>query len=191
MDANGELMYQVPYPDREFTVSGFEKAGEKAREFVALKKKADGGDHDAKLKILTSWLEWGAVSIKKAKTLKSGIHDLTKEESEKLDKAFTALEVKQIISSTTRDRKTWVAAGKKFYALSKDNRVPTDHGTAFSFWYLIIIYAEDEKDIKAFETGLKAFKDEFGDGPRNKRFIEKWEKTLEELKAEGSDGEDK
>ena len=189
MDANGEVMQQVPYEG--FSVGAFEKAGEKAKEFVALKKKADGGDRDAKLKILTTWLEWGTVSIKKAKTLKSEIHNLTKDETEKLDKAFVALEIKQIMTGLTRDRKTWVAAGKKFYALSKDNKLPADKKTAFSFWYLIIIYAEDEKDIKVFETRLKTFKDDFGDSPRNQRLIENWEKTLEELKADGSDGEDK
>lgn len=185
MDADGDVL--APLDWSEHNLSGFETKAAEARRFAEVKKRAATGDRTSQFTLLKSWLEWNSIPLEQARKMRSELEDIPDPQKAALDKALTLLEVESVMYSLTRDTKTWVAAGKRFYTMSRDGKIPNNDRHLFSFWYLIITYAEHEKDIYAFETGLKAFKENSGTTPRTKKLIENWEKTLEELKAERSD----
>ena len=93
------------------------------------------------------------------------------------------------VADRAKAKELQVAAGRKLWEMDQGSRVPGDDDDAMTFYALIVIAAEEDKNIPAFEKGLTVLKDRFGS--RMKPFIDKRQPVLDKLKEEKEEKKDK
>ena len=181
MDEAGNVLAE--HEDQR-TAAAFAKTGGKARDFLALKAKAEKGDKAAVIDLTIAQLELGHIGAEEAdKKLKDA--KLTKEQQAKVDGLKAAAEVRDIMKSVTQDPATQAAAGRKFLELKKAGKpAPADDQGFQAFYILILNNAEKDKDVPLFEECLKALKDRFGSVPQAQGFFKAKDEALKKLKAE-------
>lgn len=193
MDKDGTVLIEHQGPR---TVDGFEETGKKAQENLELRKKADAGDKDAKIKVVLSDLEHGRIKADDAKKKLEGI-ELTTEQKRSFEASLANGEIRDIVDSyhptdKASADKARAEIGEKFaerHAAGKP--APTGDREIQMYWTILMAHAEKKKDAKLYEEGLDALKAKFGSKPQAKQALAKMEKTLEELKKASSDSEKK
>ena len=175
MDSTGEVISKM---DRPYEVETFDGALEKAAAFLAMVKKADGGDKAAALEVMITRLETGAMKADEAKKKLKDLPKPSAEQAPRLNGALANSEVKEVMEEQQ------AATAKKFTEMLKAKRVPTDKEVGESFYMTILTYAEKQKDAASFEAALNGLKEMFSDNPNAKPFFDAKEKTLKKLKTE-------
>lgn len=171
-------------------VEGFSKTAETANKFVELKKKADGGDKEAKVDLTLIQLEMGSVSVEDAKKAiaDSGV-ELAGDRKAKFDELLLNAEINEVLQSVDGDNEeSVVTAGEKLYKMAQEGRTPKEENVVANFWSVIVTYADKKEDVKAFEQGLGELKERFGSNPRAAKWFEEKEARLEEIKAKQKEG---
>jgi len=98
---------------------------------------------------------------------------------------LAGLEIREVLSTVTRDRATRLAAGKKFLEMKKAGKpAPTGDQEFQAYWIFIMDYAEGEKDAATFEEGFEALKQRYSQqmSPQFKNATEERLKKLKEGK---------
>ncbi|MEK7465938.1 MAG: hypothetical protein AAB074_00870 [Planctomycetota bacterium] len=175
LDSAGEVISKF---DRPYTVDTFSEALKKAESFIAMVKKAEGGDKAAALEVLIGKLETGAIKADEAKKKLKDLPKPSAEQEPRLNGALANAEVQQILDEQE------AATAKKFMEMLKAKRAPTDKEVGQTFYMAILNYSEKEKDAAGFEAALNGLKAMFGDNPQAKGFFDAKEKTLKKLKSE-------
>jgi hypothetical protein len=179
MDSEGNVLAEHQ-GDR--SAEGFSKTGQKAKEFVSLKAKADKGDKAAKIDFIIVQLSLGQVKAAEAEAKIKEAGTPTKEQQAKLDGELVNVSVMDTMK-TVDDEESAKAAGKKFYEMEKAGKpAPTGDQSMQPYYILMMKAAEEAKDAVIFEKALKALKGKFGSNPNAKRFFEANDKKLEEMK---------
>jgi len=165
------------------SADGFGATAQKARDFLALKKKAET-DKAAAIEFFFQAAEISHFTAAEARERGKTLADLTDEQKKRVDQILLALEVQEIAGGVNwQDKKSMADAGGKFLELKKAGRIPAGDREMQSFWICIMEHAYAQKNAALFEEGFSALKEKFG-SRMNKKFQEEREKQLAELKAE-------
>ena len=181
MDAEGTVLAEH---QGERSADGFSKTGQKAKDYITLKAKADKGDKAAKIDFIIAQLALGQLKPAEAEAKIKEAGTPTKEQQAKLDGELVNGSVMEIMK-TVEDEESAKAAGKKFLEMEKAGKPgPTGDQAMQPYYILMMKAAEEAKDVVVFEKALKTLKGKFGTNPNAKRFFDANDKTLEKLKAE-------
>jgi hypothetical protein len=175
MDAGGDVIAKM---DRPYDIDAFTTALGKASTYLAVVKKAEGGDKAASLEVLITKLETGGIKAEEAKKKLKELPKPSAEQLPRLNGALANAEVKDIVTEQQE------ATAKKFIEMIKAKRVPTDKEVGETFYMTVLNYAEKQKDAASFEEALNGLKEMFGDNPQAKGFFDAKEKTLKKMKTE-------
>lgn len=175
MDSTGDVIAKM---DRPYEVETFEAALTKASAFLAMVKKAEGGDKGAALEVLIGRLETGGIKADEAKKKLKELPKPSAEQEPRLNSALANAEVKQVMDEQEE------ATAKKFIEMIKAKRVPTDKEVGQTFYMTVLNYAEKQKDAANFEAALNGLKEMFKDNPQAKGFFDAKDKTLKKMKTE-------
>jgi hypothetical protein len=179
MDGEGKVLAEHQ-GDR--SAEGFSKTGQKAKDFITLKAKAEKGDKAAKIDFIILQLSMGQIQAAEAEAKIKEAGAPTKEQQATLDGELVNASVMAIMKDV-EDEESAKVAGKKFYDLEKAGKSgPTGDQAMQPYYILMMKAAEDAKDAVVFEKAMNLLKKKFGDNPNAKRFFETNEKRLEELK---------
>ena len=179
MDGEGNVLAEH---QGERNADGFSQTGQKPKEYVSLKAKAEKGDKAAKIDFIIAQLSVGQLKPAEADAKIKEAGTPTKEQLAKLDGELVNASVVETMK-TVEDEDSAKAAGKKFYEAEKAGKPwPTSDQAMQPYYILMMKAAEEAKDAAIFEKAMNALKKKFGDNPNAKRFFEANEKKLEELK---------
>lgn len=180
MDAEGKVLGEPP--GRK--VSDFKLF----MEYLDLKPKAEKGDAAAKVEFFIRALMMGDYKdVPSAQAHLATLKNATKEQKARAEALFVDVEVQEIMKplKENKDRnkakELSVAAGKRMLEMHKKSRVPVMDNSVGEFYSTILVYAEAEKDIPAFEAALKPLEERF---PEATRFFDAKRKILEQMKEE-------
>ena len=180
MDSEGNVLAEHNGPRN---AEGFAKTGEAAKAFMALREKAAKGDPAAKADLLVQQVKMGHVTADAAEKQAAEMK-LTPEQKSALEGAVVDARVMEIARGV-RSNEAAQEAGKKFLAMHKAGKPgPSSEEAMQPYWIMLMMAAEEAKDVEAFETGLKTLKTKFADNPRAQAFFKKQEEKLKELKGE-------
>ena len=164
------------------------------REYLDFKAKAAKGDAGAKVEFFIRALKMGDFKkLEEAKKHLATLKGVSKEQKAAIDGQLVGLEVRDLVQPLLQNQdrgktpELLKSIGKKLLEMDKGGRVPAGDADYGTFYSIILDYAEQEKNIPAFEKGLQALKDRFGDN-LNQRFLSAKEEALEKLKAEKEEG---
>lgn len=181
MDSDGNVLAEH---EMDRTAEAFAKTGQKARDFITLKAKADKGDKAAKIDFTIAQLSMGQITSAEAEKKIKEAGKPTAEQLARLDGELVNAVVMGIMKSVDSDDAAKVA-GKKFYDMEKASKPgPTGDQPMQPYYILMMGAAEAAKDVAVFEKALKILKGKFGDNPNAKRFFEANERKLAEMRAE-------
>jgi hypothetical protein len=182
LDADGRVCAKHPSGVAR-TVDGFSATAQKARDFLALKKKAET-DKAAAVDFFFQAAEISHFTAAEARERSKTLAELTDDQKKRVEQILLALDVQEIAGGVNwQDKKTMADAGAKFLEMKKAGRIPTGDREMQSFWICIMEHAYAQKNAALFEEGFSALKEKFG-SRMNKKFLEEREKQLAELKAE-------
>ena len=155
----------------ERSVAALEQTAQKAKDFLALRAKADAGDRDSRIAVEFLRLDMDADSAKldDAKKRIADLGELTAEQKKRADALLADVEAFEIVSTISAGRP---AAAKKAYDMRKAGRAPSS-AVSVSFWYLVLEGAEAAADAALYEDGLAVLK---------ARTFERQDATLKKLK---------
>ncbi len=180
MDSNGDVLAEH---EGARDVPAFEKTMGKAREFVALRKKADAGDKGAKFKVLVHRMKMGSVPADEAEKAAKEIGPLSAEQEKELQGLLADAAVRDVLKEVKPDPASRLEAGKKFLEMKKAGKpAPTGESESQAYWILMMNYAESQKDTATFEEGLNALKAKFGQNPQAQKFFQTQEEKLKKLR---------
>lgn len=181
MDAEGRVLAEH---QGARDAEGFAATGAKARNFLALKAKAEGGDAGAKIDFLMAQLELGQVGEAEAGEQLKKLGKLTAEQEKKFAALMSGAAVKAVMAEVN-DEASALAAGRKFLEMKKAGRPePLGEGEVQPYWILMMRVAEEDKDAAVYEEALTALKARFGGLPQAQGFFKNAENTLKKLKEE-------
>ena len=179
LDAEGGILAVHQGPR---TVEAFQNTAQVVQSYVELAKKAAGGDKGAKFELLTSEFNRSSVDKVKALALLQECGELSKDQQCTWAAAMANADVREGMRTVTQDKRTAVAAGKRFLEMKKAGRIPDGAIEMQNFWVLIMLHAEEEKDAAAYEEALNAVKARYGSAVRAD-VLQKCEATLSRLKG--------
>ncbi len=185
LDAEGSVLGKV---QGARTVEGFRESGEKVASFMALKRKAEGGDKVAGVDYLVSQIELGMIEGDAVEGKVQALGELTPEQHAKLHPLLNDVQIHAIMKGVNpQDREAVLGAGKRFLEMMQAGKLPHGKQESQFFWRFIMEYAEKQKDAAAYEAGLDGFRKLVGDtqNPQAKAFFEQAEKRLLALKSGG------
>lgn len=185
MDAEGEVI--ATQGDR--TVGGFESTLGLLDQRAALKAKADGGDATAKIDLMILDTQLGQMDFDE---LDGELETVTLNDAQK--KTFQQLKANAVVKDTLAmlrrargDKAAMAEAGKEFYGLYKTGVHPTGPLETF-YWDMLRQHAEANKDVQLMGDAVGRLKVLLKDNQRAGPYIEKWEKTLAEMKGAATEG---
>ena len=157
LDASGESLGEHQGPR---TVEGLEKSlgsvQKKAKEFATLRSKAEGGDRTAKAKLLVLELENGAVPLGDATKAVEELGSLSGLLKKQIAAGLAAAEYREVLEQTKGQADAAVAAGEKFAAMAKADRIP-EVARAPKYWPYFLEYAAAEGDLALFDKAQKRY----------------------------------
>lgn len=178
MDATGEIILEHEGPR---SAEAFGKSGAKAKDWLALKDKADKGDKPASIDFAILQLGMGKVKAAEAQKTIAAAGSPSKEQQAKLDAELVNAEVREAVTALRSDEQA-SELGKKFYARYKEGKAAPTADNAFQSYYILIMNAADEaKDAATFEATLKSLKEKYGAMPGAAAFFEEREGRLKQL----------
>lgn len=181
MDGDGNVLAEHQ-GDR--SAEGFSKTGQKAKDYITLKAKADKGDKAAKIDFAIARLAMGQITAAEADQQIKAVGKPTPEQQARLDGELVNASIMDIMKKVDSDESA-KAAGKKFYEMQKAGKPgPTGDQPMQPYYILMMQAAEEAKDAAVFEQALKVLKAKFGSNPGASRFFDAGEKRLEELKKD-------
>lgn len=175
LDETGEVIAKHA---GERSVAEFGKTIDKAANFIAIRKKAEGGDKAAGIDLAIAKLDLGMIKADDAKKQIAELGEPTKEQQARLDGALLNAEVTAIATAAGKDR---ASAGRKFNEMKTAGKIPTGTSEGMTFWSCILDWAEAEKDAAAFEEALGKLREKVG-ANANKKYFETKEAILKKLK---------
>lgn len=155
LDAEGRRLLKHDGPR---TIGGFEDALTKVQEFLALEKKAAGGDAAAATDVFLRKLRLGWLELEEARKLAGELEKVTPKQRAELDQLLVDLEVRDLAQGA-KARDARLLAGERFAAMWEDKQVPEGESELYSFWTLMADHAEAVKDKKLFKKIVSAFED--------------------------------
>jgi hypothetical protein len=165
-------------------------AKKQLKEYTDLKAKADKGDAKARIDFFIAGLKMGDYDdLDEAKKHLATLKKPSKEQQAEIDGCFAGFEVQKIAEplKSNRDRakvkELQLSTGKQFAEMEKAGRIPSKKEDFGFFYSLILIHAEEEKNVALFEKSLNALKEKFG-ADINQNFVKAKESVLEKMKAE-------
>ena len=178
MDSTGDIIVEHEGPRN---AEAFAKSGAKAKDWVAMKEKADKGDKSASIDFAILQLGMGKVKAAEAVKTIAAAGTPSKEQQAKLDAELINAEVREAVVALRSDEQA-SELGKKFYARFKEGKAAPTADNAFQSYYILVMNAADEaKDTATFETTLKALKAKYGAMPGAAAFFEEREQRLKQL----------
>ncbi len=186
MDPDGKVIAVLDWKKR--TVPGFKELMLSGRDFIGLRMRAEKGDVEAKNFYFIQALKMKHFKLDAAREYRKKLKKVIPEQNKEIDTLFAELEVEQelqpLYKNTDRSKakELQAAAGKKFWEMERAGRTPGEENTVRTFYLLLLIYAEVEKDIPAFEKGLERMKERVAN--MRPEFYEAKEKILEQIKEE-------
>lgn len=179
MDAEGKVLAEH---QGERSADGFGKTGQKAKDYLTLKAKADKGDKAAAIDFVILQLSMGQLQKAEAERKLKEAGPLSKEQQARFEGELVNADVMETMKGVQSEEAA-KAAGKKFYEAEKAGKPgPTGEQAMQPYYILMMRHASDAKDAVIFEKALTLLKAKFGTNPQAKRFFEANEKLLEELK---------
>lgn len=177
LDAEGNLLAKH-YGQRtlEMFRETARRAQAKAQSLQDLKARAEQGDAAAKHAYLLAQLELGHLALEAARRRADELADLSPEQTRRLHGLLADLEVAEIGAAPAAE------AGRRCFEMKRAGRIPIGDEAVQAFWFLILDYAESQKDAPAFEEGLTALKSRFGADPRMRKALQDKEAVLRKLK---------
>ncbi|MCC6737527.1 MAG: hypothetical protein IT452_00660 [Planctomycetia bacterium] len=163
----------------ERSVAEFGKTIDRAANFMAVRKKAEGGDKPAGIDLAIAKLDLGMIKAEEAKKAIAELGEPTKEQQARLDAALLNAEVTAIATAAGKDR---ASAGRQFNDMKAAGKIPTGTSERMTFWGCILDWAEAEGDAAAFEEALGKLREAVG-ANANKKYFETKEATLKKLKS--------
>jgi len=186
LDAAGKVIANL---EGDRTIEGFQGMMKSGKEYTELKAKAEKGDPVAKVEFFIRALKLGEFKLDAARKYNETLKGVSAEQKAQIDGEIVGLEVNDILEplNAVRDRakakELQIAAGKKFWAMEQSGRIPSGDDQFGPFYGYMLLFAESDKNIPAFEKALAAMKDHFG--PRlRKDFLQAKEEILEKMKEE-------
>lgn len=165
------------------SIPDFMQSGQKAREYVGAKSKADQGDASAKIELIILRLGMGKIKVEDAKKQLKEAGTPTKEQQVKFD--TEALNAFIMESTKDLEGEELIPVAKKFYEMYKaGNPYPTGLAAMQAYFIPIMGAAERARDLDTYVAVLKILKDKFGALEGARLFFQAKERRLEELKAE-------
>jgi len=193
MDASGKVIANL---EGDRTIDGFQGMMKAGQEYHDFKAKADKGDPVAKIEFFVRALKLGEFKLDAARKYNESLKGVTPEQKARIDGEIVGLEVNDLLEplNAVRDRakakELQIEAGKKFWAMDQAGRIPSGDDQFGPFYGFMLLFAESEKNIPAFEKALGAMKDHFG--PRlRKEFLQAKEEILEKMKSEKAEKDPK
>lgn len=157
-------------------------------EYADLKPKAEKGDEAAKVEYFIRAIMMGDYrDVESAKSHLGTLKNVSKEQQARVEALFVDLEVQEIMKplreneDQTKVRELTIAAGRRCLEMHRKKSLPTMDNSIGEFYSTILVYAEAEKDIPAFEAALKRLEERF---PEATRFFATKKKILEQMKKE-------
>jgi len=194
MNPAGKVIGELHWEKR--TVDGCRELMKDGKAFTELMAKAEKGDNGARIEYFPKALKLGHFKLAEAKTYYAGLKNVPAEAKKEIDGLLAGLEMKDILAPLSRPimdrakvKELQVAAGRKLWEMEQGSRVPGEEDDAITFYALIVIAAEEDKNLPAFERGLSVLKDRFGS--KVKRFIDQKQPVLDKLKEEKEEKKDK
>lgn len=179
LDADGNVLARH---EGARDVEGFRQTGQKVRDFLELRRKAEAGGPEAKIDYLIARLDLGHVKAADAERELAGLGKPSAAQQGRFDGALANATVLEEVRALQSDEAA-AEAGKKFYERYKAGKpAPTADDAMQAYWILLMDCAEDKKDADAFEAGLKALKAKFGDLPQAQKWFKEKEEVLKNLK---------
>lgn len=180
MDSEGAL---IAVHEGARSAEEFAKTGGKAKAFLDLKKRAEGGDAAAKAGLIIARLELRQLKAGEAREQIKGV-TFTPAQQSKLDGLLNDAAIREILEGLkTRDKAAMLAVGKKFYEHMKAGKpAPTGDSEIQAYWILMMDYAESRQDAGTFEVALAGLRGKFGAVASAKPFFDKKEAILKQLK---------
>lgn len=164
------------------SVKGFEATGKNVVAYMELKKKAEGDEKAAKIDLVLVEIELGKTSLEDGQKKLKELGELSKDQQAKLDGILTNGKVMETVKPLRRnDKQGMIDAGKKFFEMKKEGKIPSGDQEFQFFHILIMDYAESAKDAKGFEESYAALKERFADSI-NKQWVQQNDERLKKLK---------
>jgi hypothetical protein len=184
MDAEGEVLAEHDGP-RE--VAAFKQTAAKAQRYLELRAVADPTPAQ-KLDLFVAELEMGKLDLAAAKARKATLGTLTPEQEARISTALCDLEVMDILEKTQQpapgeETKLRAELGKRFHDMLQAGQRPSGDQPFQAFWGLIMDWAEQEKNVAAFEEALGAMRERFGKLPQAGQFFKQQEERLARLRT--------
>lgn len=159
LEASGESLGEHQGPR---TVEGLTKTlgsvQKKAKEFATLRSKAEGGDRTAKAKLLVLELDNGAVSLGDATKAVEELGSFSGALKKQIAAGLAAAEYREVLVEMKGKPDAAVAAGEKFSAMAKADRIP-EVARAPKYWPYFLEYAAAEGDLALFDKAQKRYLD--------------------------------
>lgn len=168
-------------------VAAFAATAAKAQRYVELRAVADPTPAQ-KVELLVTELEMGKLDLAAAQARKAALTGLTPEQEAQLSTALTDLEVMDILKNTPppaqgQEAKVKGELGARFHEMLQAGKRPSGDQPYQAFYGLIMDWAEQQKDVAAFEQALGAMRERFGAMPQAAQFFRAQDERLARLKA--------
>jgi len=178
MDATGDVILQH---QGARSAEAFGKSTSTAKDYLAVKEKADKGDAGAKIDFATLQLGMGKLKADEAQKAIKAAGEPSKDQQAKLDLELVNAQVRESVGKLRSDEEAAVL-GKKFYADYKAGKAgPTADNALQSYYILLLDAAADAKDAAAFEAGYKILFEKYGKMEGAAAFFEDKQKQLKAL----------
>lgn len=156
----------------ERDLDGFRKAGEAALAFLALRKRAEGGDPDATADLLLAGLDLGTVPVEELRTRASALSGMSEAKRVQVTGRLADEEVKEVLKDIR------LQAGDRFLRMKTEGRIPASPKEAWTYWNMMMESAEARRDAASFASALEAAKARFKEDPNQKRVLGDWERKF-------------
>jgi hypothetical protein len=181
MDHTGRVL--IRQPAEKLSTEEFQKSFTRLQDWDGLRKKVAAGDAKLAKPLFLVEMDLGLLEFEAADAQLKKLGDqVTDEERAALKSRLVELEfLAHLKTIHISDKKTLVAAGKKFADMLRNDRIPQgDQKT--TFWQGALTYANSKMDIELFEKILDRGKIELAGDFRLERYLKRVEKQLEQMK---------
>lgn len=154
-------------------------------EVLSLREKVAKGDKKLASQLLIAELKMGMVDFPEAKKRMAELKKLS--DADKATLAGLLIDAEVAFEMAKVDsREAMTKFQEKMVAFWKEGKIPTGKA-AGDYWQAVMSWADQNKNIKAFEAGVAYMKKQWGSEPRAKSYLETLDKKLAEMKEAGEE----
>lgn len=156
LDAGGDVLVTVPFDRR--TMDGLRAHGARAGRYVELRTAAAAGDLRAGAEFLRMQLEERQLSLAQATARQAALGEIGDTElAETIGARIVDLEIEAALRAQSTAKKPRAALGPEFLEIHRNGPHPSVH-VSRGFWFAILEWAEQERDVEAFEAALEGMR---------------------------------